>query len=145
MLSESYNIPKYFQLRIDNTLNKYIKNFIIYVTLYKVTLLTDRTNKRDFTNNWFDATAFYPFLSRYSLGFPLCSIWIFSLHLVHAVDPRLPHRPPWICNTSSNTNQPSQMPSPKSKHTHTWACKANKCDETQIYWHIITCASRHTT
>lgn len=51
--------------------------------------------------------------------------------------------PPWICNTSSNTNRPSQMPSPKSKHTHTWACTANKCDETQIYWHTITRASRH--
>lgn len=50
---------------------------------------------------------------------------------------------PWICNTSSNTNRPSQMPFPKCKHTHTWACTANKCDETQIYWHVVVCASRH--
>jgi len=85
----------------------------------------------------------YPFASRYSFESPLCSIWVFSLQFVHAVDPRLPHRPSWICNTSSNTNRPSQMSSSKCKHTNMWACTANKCDETQIYWRTVTCASRH--
>lgn len=52
-------------------------------------LLTDRTNKRDFINNWFDATAFT--LSPLDILSSLLSIlyWVFSFHLIHAVDPRL--------------------------------------------------------
>lgn len=129
-----------FDSALCNTLNKYVGNLIICIAVYKTALLVGQIN------------AIFPIIGLTPLHFTLSSPDIRSrVSSLFYMDFPSSSRtrgwsafasPPWICNTSSNTNRPSQMPSPKSKHTHTWACAANKCDETQIYWHTITCA-RH--
>lgn len=111
--------------------------------LYKTALLTDRTNKRDFINNWFDATAFT--LSPFDILSGLFSVlYGFSLFILYRRFIRvcLTDRHEFVIRAQT-PNRPSQMPFPKCKHTHTWACTANKCDETQIYWHVVVRASRY--
>jgi len=112
--------------------------------MYKIALLIDQMNKCYFINNWFDATAFT--LSPLDILSSLLSVlYGFSLFISYTQLIRvcLTDRHEFVIRAQTPTGPRKCHPRSVSTRIHTWACTANKCDETQIYWRTVTCASRH--